>query len=145
VSQANVEIVRSLYPEGGLQLTNLVASDEAADEARRALGAHVAPGFEWMGNRDIVGTPDPSGGVDAFVENYRELSQAFQDATLDPIEITAHGDKVLVVARLTGHLVRSDAPYETVAGAVYTFEGGKIKRIEEFTDLDRARSAAGAQ
>jgi ketosteroid isomerase-like protein len=144
VSQANVEVVRGLYPEGGLHLTTLVATDEAAAEIRRTLAPHVAPGFEWIGNQDAVGMPDPTGGIDAFVENYRELSQAFEDAVLEPDEITPHGDHVLVIARLTGRLVRSDAPYETLGAAVYTFEDGKIKRIEEFSDLDRARAAAGA-
>jgi len=145
VSDANVQVVRSLYPEGGLVLTTLVATDEAAAEARDALAPHVAQGFEWVGHRDALAMPDPAGGVDAFVENYRELSQTFEDATLSPVEITAHGDNVLVIARLTGRLARSDVPYETLGAAVFTFENGKIKRVEEFTDLDLARQVAGAR
>jgi ketosteroid isomerase-like protein len=141
VSQANVDLVRGLYPEGGLQLTRVVASDEAAEETRRALAPHLAPGFEWAGNSDAVGNADPAGGLDAFVENYRELSQAFEEAVLEPIEISEHGDKVLVLARISGRLARSDTPYEGLAAAVYTFEDGKIKRIEEFTDLDQAHAA----
>ena len=145
MSKTNVDVVRSFYPEGGLRLTSLVATDDAADVARRTLAPHVAPGFEWAGHRDVLGAPDPVGGLDAFVESYREISQAFEDATLRPIEITEHGEKVLVIARLSGRLARSDAPFETVAAAVYSFEGEKLKRVEEFTDLDRARAVASAE
>lgn len=144
MSQANVEIVRGLYPEGGLELKRFVESDAAAAETRATLAPHVAPDFEWAGHRDVLAGPDPSGGLDAFVESYREISQTFEDATLEPVEITAHGENVLVIARLSGRFARSDAPFAALGAAVYTFEDGKIKRVEEFTDLHRARAAAGA-
>ena len=144
MSEVNVQVVRSLYPDGGLDLGELFADEAAVERVRGTFGPFLAPGFEWAGNQDTVGMPDPARGFDALVESYRELAQAFDDAVLEPIEIAAYGDKVLVIARIRGRLVRSDAPYEALGGAVYTFEEGKIKRVEEFTDLDRARAAAGA-
>jgi len=52
------------------------------------------------------------------------------------------GDKVVVEAKVSGTTRRGGVQLEQDVAAVYTIEGGKIRRIEEFSDVVSAHAAA---
>ena len=102
----------------------------------------LAPDFEFVSNRDSVGMPGRRAGVEAFFAAYRSYAEMWESYSLKPRQFVEVGDKVLVEARLAGTTLRGGVHLEQEVAALYTFEGGKIRRIEEFSDPADARAAA---
>jgi ketosteroid isomerase-like protein len=142
MSAENVELVRAFYPGGELRISELIEDGRLTARGEAYVATKVTDNFEWVGPRDAVGVPSPREGVDALVENYGELWRVIDDAVITPHEFFDHGDRVLVVATISGRFAGSDVPFSARGAAVYTLEDGKFSRIEEFTDMDAARAAA---
>ena len=68
----------------------------------------------------------------------------WQSYTLKPERFVEVGDKVVVEAKISGTTRTDGVQLEQHVAAVYTFEDGKILRIEEFSDLASAHAAAEA-
>ena len=104
----------------------------------------------WTEDAEVVPAPGfPEGGpvrgleqVSRFFDGLREGWQEGTSVTLPELEEI--GDKVL--ASFTWRAVGETSGIETSSDwlAVYSFRGGKVLRVEYFTDRDAALEAAGS-
>jgi ketosteroid isomerase-like protein len=65
----------------------------------------------------------------------------WESYSLKPERFVEVGDKVVVEAKIAGTTRRGGVALEQQVAAVYTFEDGKIRRIEEFSDVASAHAA----
>ena len=69
--------------------------------------------------------------------------EAYPDLQVDPLEIQTSGDRAFVWVRFSGHGAGSGVPMEMEIAQVVTVEGGKIRRIEEYSGRADGLEAAG--
>jgi ketosteroid isomerase-like protein len=82
-------------------------------------------------------------GIDAIRKQHQGWIDAYPDLHVEPVEIRANGDLVLVWVRFTGHGADSGAAMELAH--VVTIEGGRTRRVEEYFDRAAAIRAAGLE
>jgi uncharacterized protein len=82
-------------------------------------------------------------GLDAVQKQYAEWVDAYPDLRVEPLEIRTNGDRAFVWVRFSGHGAGSGVPIEMELAHVWTVEGGKIRRIEEYSDRAEGLEAAG--
>jgi len=82
-------------------------------------------------------------GIDAIRKQHQGWFDAYPDLHLEPLEIRANGDRVFVWVRFTGHGAESGADMEMELAHVATFEGGKLRRVQEYSDRAEALAAVG--
>jgi ketosteroid isomerase-like protein len=85
----------------------------------------------------------PSYGLNAFRDNFKRWSSAWDELEVTAEEFIDGGDRVLVIARHRGRGRGSGAEVETLFYEVYTLRAGKIVRVDEFTKRAEALEAAG--
>ena len=125
-------------------LVAAIEDPEWVENARRGLKPLLAADFEFVSNRDSVGLPGRREGVEAFLAAYRSYAEMWQSYSLKPARFVEVGDKVVVEAKIAGTTRTGGVQLQQDVAAVYTFEGGKIRRIEEFSDPADAHAAAEA-
>ena len=86
--------------------------------------------------------PGAKRGVEGFLTAYRAYAEMWEAYSLRPKEFVEVGDKVVVEAKIAGTTRTGGVHLEQDVAAVYTFEDGRIRRIEEFSDLASAHEAA---
>ena len=89
------------------------------------------PDFEVRQGHDPIRT---------YSESWREL---FDELRWDILEAVAAGDRAFLRVKQTATGKGSGAAVELDEGLFYTFRGEKISRVEEYTDPEAARRAAG--
>jgi ketosteroid isomerase-like protein len=82
-------------------------------------------------------------GIDAIREQHQGWFDAYPDLHVEPLEIRTNGDLVFVWTRFTGHGGESGAAMEMELAHVATYEGGKLKRLQEYFDRAEALEAVG--
>jgi len=102
----------------------------------------------WLADGEFVNSredPDHATyrGIDAIREQNQGWFDSYPDLRVEPLEIRANGDRVFVWVRFTGHGADSGAALEMELAHVATYEGEKIRRLEEYFDRDEALAAAG--
>jgi ketosteroid isomerase-like protein len=142
VTSANLELVRAFFAGNPDDLVAAVKDPDWVERVRQGLAALTTADFEFVSNRDSVGMPGRREGVDAFIAAYRSYAEMWQSYSLKPERVVEVGDKVVVEAKLAGTTHTGGVRLEQAVAAVYTFEGGKIRRIEEFSDPADAYAAA---
>jgi ketosteroid isomerase-like protein len=138
----NLELVRAFFAGNPDDLVAAIEDPEWVDIVRQALPALIAPDFEFLSNRDSVGLPGKRAGAEALLAAYRAYAEMWESYSLRPQRFVEVGDKVVVEAKLAGTTRTGGVPLEQLVAAVYTFDGGKIRRIEEFSDPAEAYEAA---
>ncbi|MFN2616641.1 MAG: nuclear transport factor 2 family protein [Thermoleophilaceae bacterium] len=103
---------------------------------------HMAPGFQWRTPPD---DPDPGihlghEGVEHYWDAWRE---AFGQLKIEIEELMDAGDKVAAFVRRLGIGEVSGVEVQERVIQVFTFEGGKAVRCEEFYDRRQGLEAAG--
>jgi len=130
VSQENVEMVR-------------LAFEAVSRRDRAAFLAMCDPEVETVPLRDFPESA-PTRGAEAVWDLFVELTEAWHEGALKPVElIEAGGDKV--VAHAYGEML-GEASGATVAASVWqvvTFRNGKMLRIDWFAERDEALKAVG--
>ena len=144
MSAANVELVRAFFAGNADDLVAAVENPEWVETVRQGLPALITPDFEFVSNRDSVGLPGARAGVESLLAAYRAYAEMWESYSLEPRRFVEVGDKVVVEAKIAGTTRTGGVPLEQVVAAVYSFEGGKIRRIEEFSDPADAYEAARA-
>jgi uncharacterized protein len=129
VSQENVDLVRSAYE-------------------RFNGGEKVPPDDLWHADSEYVNSandPDPMvhRGLDAVREQFKRWVDIYPDLNVEPVELLDNGDRVFAWTHWTGRAAASGAPVEMHMAQVWTVEGGKIRRGEEYFDRGEALAAAG--
>jgi ketosteroid isomerase-like protein len=89
--------------------------------------------------------PDTYVGLEAVTRGVEAWVEAYPDLRVDPREVLVSGDRVLVWGHWSGHGAGSGVPIEMEMAQVFTIEGGKIRRIEEYMDRADALKAVGLQ
>jgi ketosteroid isomerase-like protein len=68
----------------------------------------------------------------------------WESYTVTPERFVEIGDRVVVEAKISGTTRTGGVRLEQDVAAVYTSEDGRIRRIEEFSDVASAHAAASA-
>jgi ketosteroid isomerase-like protein len=87
--------------------------------------------------------PDVHRGIEAVREQIRRWVEAYPDLRVEPLEIQTNGDLAFVWVRFSGHGAGSGVPIDMELAHVVTVEGGKVRRIEEYTERTDGLEAAG--
>ena len=134
---AQVDTVKRVY-----ELFNELPGDEQSRRAHPALAELLGlfdPGIEFVAP---TGQPDASwsgrAGRDELVEGWDDWFSAWEEQRSHPREIVERGNHVLALTddRFRG---RDGIEIEMGGGAIYTFQGPTIVRIQTFFDQDSAR------
>jgi ketosteroid isomerase-like protein len=128
-------------------------SQENADLVRMAYdrfngGEKVPPADLWHADAEYVNSandPDPAihRGLEAVREQFKRWVDIYPDLNVEPVEFLVNADRVFVWTHWTGRAAVSGAPVEMQMAQVWTVEGGKIRRGEEYFDRAAALEAAG--
>jgi ketosteroid isomerase-like protein len=90
---------------------------------------------------------DPDAGIHRGIEAVRQQVgrwvEAYPDLQVEPLEIHTNGDQAFVWVRFSGHGAESGVPIDMELAHVVTVKGGKVLRVEEYSDRAEGRKAAG--
>ena len=133
MSQANVEIVRSLY-----------AKTERGDfsflDREPELRDFYAPDFEWHTRDDL-----PDAGIRRGYEGLARLGaewiEAFEDFHVDLDELIDAGDRVVAVTRLCGRPRDGSQDLELHETQVWRLREGKAVEVRAYLTLAEALKA----
>jgi len=139
----NLELVEAFFAGAPDDLVAAIEDPEWVAIVRQGLAPLIAPDFEFVTVRQSVGFPGAKRGVEGFLTVYREYAEMWESYSLKPQRFVEVGDKVVVEAKIAGTTRRGGVALEQQVAAVYTFEDGKIRRIEEFSDVASAHAAVG--
>lgn len=124
-------------------VTTVIAAHEAFN-ARDVDGlvAVAHPACEWLPFRaQLSGAPYRGHeGVRSFV---RDMDEDWSSFRIDPVELTEHGELVIVSGRVTGTGRGSGVDVDFVGGFVFELRDGLIHGLRSYDDPESARSAAG--
>jgi 2-(1,2-epoxy-1,2-dihydrophenyl)acetyl-CoA isomerase len=82
-------------------------------------------------------------GIDAIRKHVQGWVDSYPDLRVEPLEIRSNGNRVFVWVRFTGHGAESGASVEMELANVVTYEDGRIRRLEEYSDRAEALEAIG--
>jgi ketosteroid isomerase-like protein len=139
---SNLDLVRAFFAGNPDDLAAAVDDPQWVERVRQGLAGLTTDDFEFVSNRDSVGMPGRREGVEAFLAAYRTYAEMWESYSLKPQRFEEIGDKVLVEAKIAGITRTGGVQLEQDVAAVYTFEDGRIRRIEEFSDPADAYAAA---
>ena len=104
----------------------------------------------WFWHADAeyhVSSEDPDSevrrGIDPIREQVERWEEAYPDLRVEPLEAKDNGEQVFLWVRFVGHGAGSGLPIDMELAHVLTFEGGRARRLEEFTDRAQALKAVG--
>jgi ketosteroid isomerase-like protein len=125
-----------------------VPSGPPCDHGLMATLDKTRPPPIWLPNGEFINArEDPDHaiyrGIDAIRSQNQDWFDSYPDLHLEPLEIRANGDRVFVWVRFTGHGAESGAAMEMELAHVATFEGGKLRRVQEYSDRAEALAAVG--
>lgn len=130
MSQENVELVRR-------------AALELVRTRRPRISEDWDPEFVWV---SIEGWPGATElrGREEFMAFWEEWVAPYEqlDFSIERV-LDAGGDEVLLLGCQRGRLRGSDSWVEFRYGLIYTFERGKITRVQAYSTQDEALEAAG--
>ena len=138
---SNVDLVRAFFVGAPDDLAAAIDDPEWIANTRAALTPLLTDDFEFV-TVESVSRPATRPGIEGFFAAYREYMGMWESAALLADRFVEVGDKVVVEARLSGITRTGGVRLEQAVGAVYTVEGGKIRRIEEYSDVASAHAAA---
>ncbi len=138
----NLELVQAFFAGTPDDLAAAVSDPGWVERTRTALAPLLTDDFEFV-TVESVGRPAIRPGVEGFFSAYGEYMSMWESASLIADRFLEVGDKVVVEATLSGITRTGGVRLEQAVAAVYTLEGGRIKRIEEFSDVASAHAAAG--
>lgn len=83
---------------------------------------------------DEISWSKPRKGRDQVAVFFKELGEKVQPERLEPLEITAQGDRVVVEGKNRGTVRSTGKPYEHDWVMVFTIRQGKIVRMQHYYD-----------
>ena len=145
MSQENVEVVKSVHPPSGTDLTSLFADDSGAPARLEAAAPLYHPEFEFsMGTLGGESVRQGGKGLPELVEAWREWMEPWEVYWTEVEDfIDAGDDRVLVLLRDHGRMRGSDAEVDLIGASLWTLRDRKVSRIDFYADRDQALEAAG--
>jgi ketosteroid isomerase-like protein len=148
MSRENVELVRSVHPPSGTDLTVLFGGEDAGRGGLGRLAPLLTDDFEVVGGDHFgdLGLTSDGRGVEGLVSVWREWLSPWETYRTEVEDFLDAGeDRVVVLIRDRGRLRESDSEVELVSASVWTLRDGKIARIEFHTSRPQAFRAAGLE
>jgi ketosteroid isomerase-like protein len=146
MSQANVELVKSVHPPSGTNLSSVFGQDAESSGRFQRLASLLTPDFEAVGG-DLTGGGGlgPGGhGFEGLLASWREWLRPWETYWTEVEDfIEADKDRVVVLVRDHGRLRGSDSEVENIGASIWTSREGKIARIEFYANRKDALEAAG--
>jgi ketosteroid isomerase-like protein len=94
-------------------------------------------------NPDGAIEPGTRRGLEAFREATEKVGEAWEFWRMEPEELEAVGDRVVVVVRYSARGRESGVEVQGRESALWTLRKGKVVRYQWFHDPGDAREAAG--
>ncbi|TMK99257.1 MAG: nuclear transport factor 2 family protein [Actinobacteria bacterium] len=145
MSQANVELVKSVHPPSGTNLASLFRQD--ADSGRfERLASLLTADFEVVGGdlRGRRGLTMGGHGIEGLIAAWCDWLHPWETYWTQVEDFTDAGDdRVLVLVRDHGRLRGSDSEVENIGASVWSLREGKIARIEFHLNREEALKAVG--
>ena len=141
MSQENVELVRALIPQPGVEWSQLIRDDDNFERVREAISPFLTDDFQsvmvWPAvNRTYA-------GLGGFRKNWLDWLEPWATYRVTIDELIEVGERVVVLSRNYGRRKDVEGEVELIAAATLTFKDGKIARWEDYADRDAALEAAG--
>jgi hypothetical protein len=139
-------VERYFYPPEPLDLVSALETPEAVEAIKAALGRIVHDDFEVI--RTDRGIWSKFGGhfrgVDEWVSEYHGETRVWNAfvVVLDSL-IELDERRILALVRMECRTATGDVEINQPSGCIFTFEGGKVLRLEEFMTRIEAVEAAG--
>jgi SnoaL-like domain len=141
MSQENVELIRALQPDPGVDLAQLFRDDATAAALLEALAPFVWADLECFGGTSIEGVS--GSGLNGLRAVWLEWLEPWESYRTEIEELIDAGDQTVVLVRDYGRRKSSDAEVSQRAAAVWTVRDGKVARAEFYADRSQALEAAG--
>src|SRR3954453_8909750 len=131
-----------LFLLNGYAAQNRALGEPSGDELRACLQEY------WHQDAVYVNPPDAPEpgehrGIEGIWRQIRRWVEPYPDLQVEPLELRTNGDRAFVWVRFSAHGAGSDLPIEMEVAQVVTVEGGKVIRMEAYTDRERGLEAAG--
>ena len=138
----NLEVAEAFFAGNPDDLVAAIEDPEWVELVRSALEQMLTSDFEFVTVSQGVGMPATKRGVEGFFTAYRAYAEMWTSYSLRPERFVEVGDKVVVEAKIAGTTRTGGVELTQDVAAVYSFEDGRISRIEEFSDVASAYEAA---
>jgi uncharacterized protein len=138
----NLDLVRAFFAGAPDDLAAAVNDPAWVERARTVLARLLAEDFEFVTVSQSIGMPSTRRGVEGFFDAYRAYAEMWESYSLKAERFVPVGDSVVAEARISGRTRTGGVHLEQKVAAVYTIEDGRIRRIEEFSDVASAHAAA---
>jgi ketosteroid isomerase-like protein len=80
-------------------------------------------------------------GRAGFLDNWREVTEPFDEVHVEPEEISGTSERLIVAARMTGRGKASGAPFEIHIFHVWTVHDGMAVRLDIYPSMQEALAA----
>jgi ketosteroid isomerase-like protein len=141
VSGANVELVRALLPDPGTDLAELIRDEDRFAAALDAVVGMFDPAVEsvpaWRGAGATYT------GIDGFREMWLDWLEPWSSYHVQVDEMIELEDSVVVLVRDRGLRHGMNAEVELISGSLWTFNDGKVVRVEFYANREELREAVG--
>src|SRR4051794_324277 len=137
VSDTDVEFIRRAFGSFNARFQSL----QAGDGIESFFAEFYAPdaSIEDVGN---FPTPGCFEGLAGYVEHIKESYGSYRNVDWRVESIEPIGDRVVVLARVSGKPAEDDTQLEVACGVTYEMRDGKIARSRLYVGHDRACAAA---
>jgi ketosteroid isomerase-like protein len=142
MSQADVDLIRSLIPPAEVDLTELVRSDELFSQLAASLDEFVLPEVEtvavWQGG--TVRT-----GMDGLRQAWLDWLEPWAEYHTQVEELIDAGDSVVALVRDRGRREDVEREVDILAGSTWQVDDGKVARVVFYGNREDALTAAGVE
>lgn len=103
---------------------------------------HVHPAFEFHDHSRLDARSNAT-GPEAMLANRRQVVDAFEDVSYEPLEFVEVADQILVRVRASGRGRHTGLTMVEETGQVWTLRDGQVVRLDVYRTWDEARRAVG--
>ena len=136
MSQENVDLVRRLFDHLASRLAVNQAPDRLSDEA---LAEFYDPEVEWVPPAPLLAV-DTYRGFDGVRGFWAKYLSAWEEFSIEALDLTDAGEQVAVVIRSSGRLRGVDV--DQARSTLLTIRAGKVIRVQGFGGRADAAEAA---
>jgi ketosteroid isomerase-like protein len=142
MSQENVDVVRRQI--GDVDLARVLRDDEAWAARLAEIAPHFKQDFEFVVVLPAEGAHVTGRGFEEFRVGFLDWIEPWDTYQPNIERIVDLGHRVVVLGRDRGRIRGTDRDIEGPQGLVlYSFEAGKVARVEYYFDRDAGLRAAG--
>jgi len=143
MSQENLEVVETVAPPSGTDLTSFFADDSGVPERLEAIAPFFHAEFEFEAHGGALATTAGSGLQELF-EAWRDWTQAFESWRTE-VEDFVDVDDNRVLGLIRDHVRPrgGDAEIESLGCNLWTLRDGKVARLDFYPTRSQGLEAAG--